>query len=48
MLSRDEDKLILNIVKARDGGDGNKLTYQIDLNRGIFNFVPDAASALSD
>jgi replicative DNA helicase len=44
MLSRDEDKLILNIVKARDGGDGKKLTYQADLNKGLFNFIPDENS----
>lgn len=46
MLSRDEDKLILNIVKARDGGDNNKLTYQVDLDRGVFNFIPDETSAV--
>lgn len=44
MLSRDDDKLILNIVKARDGGDGKKLTYQADLNKGLFNFIPDENS----
>lgn len=31
--------LTLNIVKARDGGDHNKLTYFVDFNTGVFKYI---------
>lgn len=43
MLDRDKDLLNLNIVKARDGGEG-KLTYKADWNVGTFEFIPDSDS----
>jgi replicative DNA helicase len=39
-----QDFLQLNIIKARDGGDGNELTYIADFNNGRFTYVQDADS----
>ena len=33
--------MTLNLVKSRDSGNGAKLQYAIDLNAGIFTFIPD-------
>lgn len=41
-----KDKILtLNIAKARDSVNGKKLNYAIDLNRGIFEFIPDEDTA---
>ena len=55
MLDRDKenDTLTLNVVKARDGGDGKKFTYQADFNSGEFRFIddnpsPEVAKLLAD
>lgn len=43
MLDRDKQdpkKLTINIVKARDGGDGHKLDYYVDWNLGKFTYIP--------
>ena len=43
-ISRDKkDDTIFNIevVKARDGGVGAKLTYYVDLNTGVFTYIPN-------
>ena len=34
--------LTLNTIKARNGGDGKSLDYQIDLNEGRFTYIPKA------
>jgi len=39
-----QDRLILNIVKSRDGGDNRKLTYAADFNTGRFDFIPENIS----
>ena len=39
-----QEQLILNIVKARDGGDGKKLTYKADFNHGQFTYIDVAAN----
>lgn len=40
MLSRkDDDKLVLNLVKLRDGASDKKLTYHVDINVGRFDFI---------
>ena len=50
MLDRSVDKvdnsqrLTINVVKARDGGDGTKLTYRADFNAGEFTFIPENTS----
>lgn len=41
MLERKDDQFTLNLVKSRDGGDGRKLTYYIDLNMGEFTYIPE-------
>lgn len=41
MLSREDDRLTLNTVKVRDGGDGKKLTYHADFNTGEFLYLPE-------
>jgi hypothetical protein len=45
MLDRDKeslDRLTVNFVKTRDGGSGNKLTYSVDWDTGVFRYIPDA------
>lgn len=51
MLDRDvneddpsDEKLIINVVKSRDGGDNRKLVYKADFNTGKFTFIPKAKS----
>lgn len=44
-------ELTLNIIKARDGGDHNKLKYTTDFNTGRFNYIPvagDGVTSLED
>jgi hypothetical protein len=36
-----DDRLILNIVKSRDGGSG-KLVYRADFNKGFFTYLDPA------
>lgn len=36
------ETLNISIVKARDGGDGNKLSYRVNLNEGYFEYLPDS------
>ena len=43
-LQQKENLLTLNLVKSRDSANGKKLNYAIDLNKGIFNFVPDGTN----
>lgn len=45
-LDKKENRLNLNIIKARDGGEGSKLTYIINLNKGIFTYVPSEDDGL--
>lgn len=40
-LNKEGNELTLNIVKSRDGGDGRKLKYHIDLNMGEFTYIPE-------
>ena len=40
-LNQRDNVLTLNLVKSRDSGNGAKLQYAIDLNAGIFTFIPD-------
>ena len=37
--------LTLTLVKSRDSVNGKKLQYAIDLNRGIFNYIPTETDA---
>lgn len=37
---KDETILNLEVVKARDGGVGSKLTYCVDLGKGVFTYIP--------
>lgn len=50
MLDRDQNdknKITMNIAKARDGGNGNSLTYHIDWDTGIFTYIPDAKDGVT-
>ena len=47
MLDKKENVFTLNIVKARDGGDGKKLEYSVDLNRGTFAYIPSEGDNIS-
>ena len=39
-LEQNNSVLTLTLVKSRDSVNGKKLQYAIDLNKGIFNFIP--------
>lgn len=43
-LEQKDNVLTLNLVKARDAVNGKKLQYAIDLNKGIFTFIPNENS----
>lgn len=45
---KDETILYLEIVKARDGGVGNKLTYYVDLGKGVFTYIPNEKDEIED
>lgn len=40
-LEQKDNVLTLNLVKARDSVNGKKLQYAIDLNKGVFEFIPN-------
>lgn len=40
-LEQKDDVLSLHVAKSRDGGTGKVLKYAIDLDKGIFTFIPD-------
>lgn len=44
-LEKKDDVLTINIVKARDGGDGKHLRYISNYDRGEFLFLPDENDA---
>ena len=46
-LEQKDGVLTLNLVKARDSVNGKKLQYAIDLNKGIFTFIPNEDSSSS-
>ena len=49
MLSKkDDDKLVLNLVKLRDGPSGKKLTYHVDINNGIFDYINEDKNESAD
>lgn len=39
--------LTMHLAKARDAGAGSKLKYAIDLDKGIFQFIPNEEDALN-
>lgn len=45
---KDETILYLEVVKARDGGVGNKLTYCVDLGKGVFTYIPNEKDEVED
>ena len=45
-MQRKENTVILQIMKSRDGGSGNKLYYNWDVDKGIFNWIPVEEDAL--
>lgn len=46
-LEQKDNVLTLNLVKARDSGNGRKLQYAVDFNKGIFTFIPTEESVQS-
>ena len=46
-LEQKDNILTIHIAKARDSTTGAKLKYAIDLNRGIFSFIPTDNDALN-
>lgn len=47
-LEKKEDILTLNLVKSRDSGNGAKLQYAIDLDKGIFRYIPNNKDKTDD
>lgn len=47
-LEKKEDILTLNLVKSRDSGNGAKLQYAIDLDKGIFRYIPNNKDKIDD
>ena len=46
-LEQKEEVLTMHIAKARDATAGSKLKYAIDLNKGIFSFIPTENDAMN-
>jgi hypothetical protein len=46
-LEQKDNILTMHIAKARDATAGSKLKYAIDLNKGIFSFIPNEDDALN-
>ena len=45
-VTKEDDLMKLHIVKARDGGTGRTLSYQVDLDRGKWEYVPNEDDGL--
>jgi len=45
-LERKDDLMKLHLVKSRQSGSGQVLTYRVDLNRGFFEYLPGENDAL--
>ena len=45
-LEQKDNVLTLNLAKSRDSEASKKISYAIDLNKGIFNYVPEEGNAL--
>ena len=45
---KDNNILKLQLVKSRDSENGKILNYQVDFNRGVFTFIPDENSPITD
>lgn len=46
-LEKKDDVLTIHIIKSRDAISGLKLKYAIDLDKGIFDFIPNEEDALN-
>ena len=46
-LEQKEHVLTMHLAKVRDGGSGSKLKYAIDLDKGVFDFMPNELDALN-
>lgn len=46
-IERKDNILTLNLVKARDSINGKKLQYAADLDKGIFEFIPNDSDGLN-
>lgn len=46
-LEQKDHVLTLHLSKARDSGAGSKLKYAIDLDKGVFQFIPNEDDALN-
>ena len=45
-LTQVESVLTITLVKSRDSETGKKIKYAVDLNKGIFNYIPEATNAV--
>ena len=44
-IERKDDLMRLHLVKSRDTANGKILTYKVDLNKGIWQYIPDDQSS---
>ena len=45
-LEQKDNILTLNLAKSRDSENGKKIKYAINLNTGVFNYIPEENNAL--
>lgn len=45
-LERKDDLMRLHLGKSRESGSGQVLSYRVDLNRGVFDYIPGEKDAL--
>ena len=44
-IERKDDLMRLHLVKSRDTENGKVITYKVDLNQGIWQYIPDDKSS---
>lgn len=47
-LEQKDNVLTMHLAKARDSANGQTIKYAIDLDHGIFNYIPEGASPVSN
>lgn len=43
-LEKKEETMKIHLVKSRDSENGKTFTYKVDLNKGVFNYIPEGDS----
>ena len=48
LLTQKDGVLTIDLVKSRDSVNGKKLSYNVDFDKGTFNYIPSENDALSN